>query len=263
MSSRTLAVAFALLVAGTAAARADAPPPSAPPPPAVYCCAAPSVWTGFYIGAHAGAGWSDPAWTFPLADVNFNALAGDGFSDSAVGSIFGGHLGANYQIHHFLIGAEVSWAGNRVAYTLTGPFAATPLDTFTVSTNDLLTVTGRIGFVHGNFLLYGKAGYASSNVELRAAANTGPTTANVEQRLHGYVVGAGLEMRMVSSIVFGLEYNFINLPGERFTGVTAGAVPGAAFNADIDDVSTHTFVARLSVLFGPNACCSEGLLGKY
>jgi opacity protein-like surface antigen len=245
MSSRTLAVGIALL-AGTVVARADGLPAPAPPPPAVACCQAPPVWTGVYIGAHAGAGWSDLGWTL--------APPGPSFSELAVGSIFGGQLGVNYQIHRFLIGAEVSWAGNRVAATDGAPVA--PFTAFTVSTNDLLMVAGRFGLVHDNLLLYGKAGYASSNVEARASA--APTAGSAEQRLHGYVVGAGLEMRMVSNLIFGLEYNYINLPGDRFT-----ATAPVPFTADIGDIATHTLTARLSILFGPAACCSEGLLGKY
>jgi hypothetical protein len=55
----------------------------------------------------------------------------------------------------------------------------------------------------------------------------------------------------------------VSLPGDRFTAVTGGTAPGLPFNADIGDLHMHSFVARLSILFGPNACCGEGVLGKW
>ena len=48
-----------------------------------------SNWTGFYAGAHAGAGWSD---------------------DNA-GFIGGGQVGFNYQINQWVFGVEGDLAG--------------------------------------------------------------------------------------------------------------------------------------------------------
>ena len=260
MNSRALALAIALL-ALPSAARADGPPPVALPPPAVACCAPPTPWTGFYIGTHAGASWADPDWTFPVPAETFNP--GQNFSTSARGPIWGGHIGFNYQIHHFLIGTEVSYAGSRLSDTITSDLPNLPPDqgTYTVAQNDLFTVTGRLGFVHSNFLLYGKAGYANSSMEVKFASTEG-TTASATRRESGWTVGGGVEARMISNIIFGLEYNYVNLPGDRFSASAAGTTPGQ-FTADISDIHEHTFLARLSVLFGPSACCSEGLLGKY
>ena len=262
MLGRTLAVAAAIMAAPLAAS-ADGPPPSRPLPPATaaYCCEQPAVWTGFYIGTHIGAAWSDPDWGFPFVE-SFNTAAGQNFSTSASGLLWGGHLGLNYQINRFLIGAEVSYAGNRLSSLVTGPFPPATTDQFVIDAADLFTATGRVGIIHGQYLLYGKAGYASSLIELNAASGGG-VTAQASRRESGWTVGGGLEARMVSNIIFGLEYDFVSLGSDRFTTVTSGTVPGGPFNADIDNLHMHTFVARLSVLFGPHACCSEGLIGKY
>jgi outer membrane immunogenic protein len=264
MNSRALAIAAALII-GPSAASADGPPPPPPPAAATYCCdQALPLWTGVYIGTNVGGAWSDPHWQLPFVDVFNTTVAGQGFSLSPSGAIWGGHLGLNYQIHHFLIGAEASYAGNRSRVALTGPFPATPTDQFSIGATDLFTATGRIGVVafHDQFLFYGKGGYASSLVEARAASSSG-ATAKASQRENGWVVGAGLESRMVSNIIFGLEYNYVSLPGDRFSGVTGGAAPPSAFNFDINNLQMHTITARLSVLFGPHACCGDGLIGKY
>ncbi len=256
MNTRALAVIVAL-TAIPYAARADEPPPSAP---VAYCCEPPSIWTGVYIGGHVGASWGDPTWTFPFLEA-FNTAPGQNFSATAQGAIAGGQIGVNYQISHFLMGVEASYAGSRFSYTVVGPIV-NPTDRFTVDTSDLLMGTGRLGFVHGQYLFYGKAGYANANVEVKAARSTA-ITASASHREGGWTVGGGLESRIISNIIFGLEYNYVSLPGDRFTTVTGGTLPSTAFNADIDSVHMHTVVARLSILFGPHACCGEGVLGKW
>ena len=261
MKIRALAVIAAVMAIPTVSL-ADEPPPSGPPPApvAAYCCEPPAIWTGVYIGGHVGGAWGDPNWTFPFIE-SFNTAAGQNFSTPGEGAIAGGQIGFNYQIRHFLMGVEASYAGSRFSDTVAGPIATNPLDRFTI-TSDLLMVTGRLGLVHGQYLFYGKAGYASANVEVKAGSSTG-ATAFASHRENGWTVGGGLESRIISNIIFGLEYNYVSLPGDRFTAVTGGAVPGAPFNADIGDLHMHTFLARLSILFGPSACCGEGVLGKW
>jgi opacity protein-like surface antigen len=126
-----------------------------------------------------------------------------------------------------------------------------------------ILVTGRLGVVVGQSLFYARGGYASSSIELNAASATLPVTANISQRESGWIVGGGLEARIVSNLIFGLEYNYISLPTERFSTITAGAIPNVPLHLNFEDLHAHTVTARLSILFGPQACCIEGLLGKY
>jgi outer membrane immunogenic protein len=262
MNSRALVVAATLIFAPSVAS-ADGLPPPPPPAAEVYCCEPTlPLWTGVYLGTNIGGAWSKPDWQFPFVEA-FSTAPGQSFSPSASGWIWGGHVGLNYQIHHFLIGAEASYAGNRLKDTVTGPFAAAPTDQFIIGATDLFTATGRVGIVafHNQFLFYGKGGYANSLVEVNATSTS--VTARAKQRENGWVVGGGIESRMVGNILFGLEYNYVNLPGDRFTGVTGGTGPAGPFNFDINNLQMHTVTARLSILFGPHGCCSEGLIGKY
>jgi opacity protein-like surface antigen len=157
---------------------------------------------------------------FPFAEA-FTTAAGQSFSPSASGAIWGGHLGVNYQIRHFVIGAEASYAGGRLSESITGPFAVAPQDHFAIGATDLFTTTGRIGLLtfHDQYLFYGKGGYASSLVEVNATSSTG-VTARASHRENGWLIGAGLESRMVSNIIFGLEYNYLSFSGDRISGVT-------------------------------------------
>jgi outer membrane immunogenic protein len=272
MQIRALVAAAAALVI-TTAAQADGPPPGPPPPVAIACCGPPALWTGVYLGTHIGGGWSDPTWSFPLVE-DFSTIPGQSFSPSASGLIWGGHVGINYQFHgNLLVGAELGYAGNRLSARTMGPFPGAPLDQFHLDGSDLFTLAARFGYVfHDQYLFYGKAGFASSLLEARAlstsvlpAGGIATIAAHAQDRENGWLVGVGFESRVISNIIFGVEYNYIDFSDGSFSGVTGGTAPGAGgpFNADIGNLHMQTFVARLSILFGPQACCSEGVLGKY
>ena len=260
MNIRLLTAAIALGVVPLAA-HADGLP-SAPAPAATYCCAyAPGPdWTGFYAGLHLGGVRSDTNWSFPFAE-SFSA-AGQGFSFSRDGAIFGGHVGGNYQISHILVGVELTGAFAGLDETRIGPLVGAPLNRAKIDSSDLFTLTGRLGYVHDKFLFYGKGGVASGGVDVSATTTSG-ITASANRRDIGWTLGTGVEMRLLSEVLFGIEYNFIDFPGNRFTSTTGGTTANLPFHADIGDIHAQTVVARISVLFGPNACCNEGLLGKY
>ena len=96
---RLFAAGVALLALGGAAAAADlypapyyrAPPPAYPP---LY------TWTGFYLGLNGGGAFGSSTWD----------TAG---SITTSGGLVGGTVGYNYQINHFVVGAEadIDWAG--------------------------------------------------------------------------------------------------------------------------------------------------------
>src|SRR5215468_12265454 len=99
------------------------PPP--PPIPLVY------NWTGFYAGAHAGAGWSD----------------GDGSGSS--GFVGGGQIGFNYQINQWVLGVEGDFAGttikNSVNATVVGP-GAVITGNAEASLDWVFTLAPRVGY---------------------------------------------------------------------------------------------------------------------
>ena len=83
----------------------------------------PNNWTGAYVGAHAGYGWS--AWdgkqeytdaaSVPL--VPFGPFDTSSHTINANGALAGGEIGYNYQIGRVVVGVEGdgSWADLRAA----------------------------------------------------------------------------------------------------------------------------------------------------
>jgi opacity protein-like surface antigen len=244
MQSRSLLIAATLLLL-PGAAIADGMPSRA----SDACCQVPT-WSGVYAGFHAGGAWADTAWTFPFVET-FNTAPGQHFSTNPHGAIVGMQAGINYQIGFFLLGAEASFAGSNMQDTLTGPISpALPSDRLRTEVSNLFTTVGRIGVVADKFLLFGKGGYANSNVDVKALS--GPPvpgiTATANRPADGWVLGGGLEYRLRRSLVLGVEYSYVDLSGTRFSTTTGGAVPGGPFNVDLGDVRFQTVTARLSIL---------------
>jgi opacity protein-like surface antigen len=152
---------------------------------------------------------------------------------------------------------ELTYLASRVASQTTGPLAAFPNDRFDIRATDEFTVAGRAGFVHGQYLFYGRAGYASAAVETTASSPIIDISGHVSRRESGWLVGGGMEGSIYSHVLFGLEYNYIAFFDSRFAGVTTGAVAGLPFTTDLGDFHQHTVTARLSVLFNPLTCCAR------
>ena len=89
---RSLLVVSALLVAGALPALAADLPVKAPIAPPVPV----PTWTGFYVGLHAGYGWSDVDWQ----EGGFSA------SHSGEGALAGGQVGFNLQAGRLVYGIE-------------------------------------------------------------------------------------------------------------------------------------------------------------
>jgi outer membrane immunogenic protein len=162
-----------------------APPP--PPPPPIW------TWTGFYIGAHVGAGWSrqefttaDPKCFGGLVDSEFDGFGCENSkrgSHNAIGGLGGAQVGFNWQtgIIVFGIEAQYSWArlkGDHADSTLLvlHEFDTDISDLYQLNTQSRFsseikgigTIAGRLGIVSGPqdrtmFYVKGGAAYAKEN----------------------------------------------------------------------------------------------------
>jgi len=224
-------VALAALACGPALA-ADLParramPVKAPPPVATYY-----DWSGIYIGAHVGGGWSEKCFTF--------AGASDGCHD-ADGWLAGGQIGFNYQVGQFVFGAEFSgsWAD------INGSHGAllTPGDSYKTDLNTLLMFTGRVGMAVDRLLIYVTGGGAWVRDEF-SYTSPGVGTATTKQNRSGWTVGAGLEYGLSPNWSIAAQYNFIDL-GDK--DVTFGA-PFAFTDRVEQDI--HLATVRLNYRFG-------------
>ena len=222
MKSILLGAVALLALAGSAAA-ADMQPrpytkaPAYTPPQVIY------NWTGFYIGGHVGG-----------------AFAGDSSFQSSDARFLGGVQGGfDYQFApNWVVGIEAQYS-----WLPTNNNGATfPLGTQVTSNTDQLgSVTGRIGYTWGPTLLYAKGGYAWRNGGLGVNVAGVPTgfTATGNNK-DGYTVGAGLEYMFAPNWSAKAEYMYYNFGDARFTA-PAALVPAGSFTTD-----DHVFKAGVN-----------------
>ena len=211
MGQKLLSIAI-LLALGTPALSADLEPSPVRAPAQVVAPVSVFSWTGFYIGAHGGGGWSkwsgmDP--TDPAAGWS---------SANASGGIAGGQVGGNYQISNFVIGLEGTYAWSGITLNSNGPFAGGAGFSLTLKNDYVATVAGRLGVAFERVLLYGKGGAAftrdkySGNNGL-AGALAGSTSGSFDRT--GWLAGAGVEWMFLPNWSVKGEYNYM-----RFGSVT-------------------------------------------
>jgi outer membrane immunogenic protein len=249
-----LAGVAAVASLGYSASAADLGVRAAPPPPP------PPSWTGFYIGAHAGAAWQQSSnWTFQdpngiIAPIGLNQVG-----NNALGGVGGFQIGYNWQfLPAWVAGIEgdISWASlsdHRTAGPLTFGAGATgnlgaagivPNTSVQMSANTqwLSSVRAKLGFTGWwNTMFYATGGVAWADIEYAAQeANVPPTFATVftsvtsfDQIKTGWVAGAGWEWMATTNILLRAEYLFYNFHAgsdrSAFLNPNPGAFP-AAFN---------------------------------
>jgi outer membrane immunogenic protein len=210
---------FALLLAATGFALASAPALAADfgdleplPTPDVSVAEPANDWSGFYLGALLGYSWGD-ADADPFGDVEAEGIDG------------GGYAGATWQFGNFVLGAEADVIASGV-----------DSDDGAVAVEQGLngSLRARAGIALDQFLLYGTAGGAISEVELSGFG------ASDEETLLGWTAGAGAEAMITDNITARVEYRYTDYEDQTFT------LGGAATESDL---STHSVRAGVGVQF--------------
>jgi outer membrane immunogenic protein len=217
---------FALAGSAMAADIAPRPYTKAPiytPPQVVY------NWTGFYIGGHLGG-----------------AFAGNNGLQGSSGRFLGGVQGGfDYQFApNWVTGieAQYSWLSNNNNNGVLFPGGTL----ITGNSNQLGSVTGRLGYTWGPALLYAKGGYAFRDNDHIGVSVGGVPVAFTTNANHkdGYTVGAGLEYMFAPNWSAKAEYQYYNFGSTNFTGGPAEIV-GSRFRDD-----EHTVKAGINYRFG-------------
>jgi outer membrane immunogenic protein len=178
-------IALVALNAGGSALAADLPVKARPlPPPPAFS------WTGFYIGAHLGAGWARSRWQDLDPFCTFGDIrcldTGDTLgAHTPIGVLAGGQVGANWQIGAVVLGleAQFSWAD------LKGEHQHTNFDDFTNNTDGIDPP--------GSRLLFTNSSSREVNISTRTkylgtiAARFGITSDLMDRTLFYFKAGAG------------------------------------------------------------------------
>ena len=158
-------------------------------------------WTGVYVGAHAGWGWTKEDYTL--------AAFGPGASSIPIGSVNGldrdnflggGQIGFNWQTGNWVFGVEGDWSwtnsSTSTAVAGTGGTTATSSPTPTGTPPRLVASVTR----RNSWLVYAKGGAAWMNVDYSSSTTVtgfGSGNSNVNSVTRsGWTLGAGIEQSL-------------------------------------------------------------------
>jgi outer membrane immunogenic protein len=224
-----LPAAAAFLVLAAPAFAADIPARTYTKAPVYTAPQAVYNWTGFYVGGHLGG-----------------AFPGDNNLQSSDARFLGGVQGGfDYQFaNNWVLGAEAqySWLPGNSGGGLVFPGGTV----VTSNTDQLGSVTGRLGYAFGPALLYGKGGYAwRGNNNLGVSVGGAPVAFTTDaNRRDGYTVGAGVEYLFAPNWSAKGEYQYYNFGNTSFTSGPA-PIAGSRFRDD-----EHTVKLGINYRFG-------------
>ena len=253
-------IALTALVAGPATA-ADLPVrgPVYTPPPAVALY----NWSGCYIGANVGGGWTSNSNTFgdPLPDPVTYGFAPINIGTNGSGVVAGGQAGCNLQVaSNFVVGIEgdLSWSGVKGEGTA-GPiesipagagFVAGSVATSTHKVAWLGTVRGRAGVAFDTLLIYMTAGvaWASLNTTADEVFLTGVSNpGSLDSSRIGWVGGVGLEYALTYNWIVRGEYLYHQFASDTFVGYRVPVLP--TFGVQYTTSRTNLSVARIGLSY--------------
>ncbi|MBC6715776.1 MULTISPECIES: outer membrane protein [Aurantimonas] len=234
--------------------------PPAPAPMAIEPVATTATWTGLYIGGQAGVAFGNDSGSIGFDPGNNGAFGNgtlDNGDDSDAGFIGGAHIGYDYQINDFVVGAvaDINYIDAETKRSYTTPGGST----FSADSeiNYLGTVRARVGYAMDSVLLYGTGGLAYAGVDNNMSAPTGTEfngytfEQDEDDTDIGYAVGGGVDVMATNNISFGVEYLYTNLGSndQTVTGTNGTNTVNFTSESNDDDLDFHTIWAKASYRF--------------
>jgi outer membrane autotransporter protein len=184
-------------------------------------------WTGFYIGAFAGADYGS-------AKIDFPGIGAAG--PQVAGALVGGTLGYNWQFGSWVLGVEgdAGWTNARGSVACSGALS-TPggIGGFLAGTDCadradfLATATARLGYAWGRALYYAKAGGAWTHEtftvtcnNLFGSCNGGPAAGAqsvASDDRAGWTIGYGVEFALTANWSAKGEVSYIDFGNKTMT----------------------------------------------
>lgn len=156
---------------------------------------------------------------FGLDSVDTGVNGTDEFDGNSEDIFYGGAIGYDYQGSLVAVGveAEIAGSGQSIEDSATDVVidGSTYSGTARVDSGTEYYIGGRVGFVAGRGLLYGKAGYAMSSIDidLDGTVDGVPESFNADIDLDGLRLGVGYEYHFTDLVYVKGEYRYTDYSG--------------------------------------------------
>ncbi len=199
--------------------------------------AAPISWDGFYLGAHLG--YADGEFTNYDKSSSHCWYCEANYGSDTNGIIGGGTVGYNFTAGQILLGVEGELGISKISGSATDTTYYDPyLPKTSVDMNYYGTVAGRLGYIVGDFLLYGKAGWGFMNADMNWKDPGYDAHASGSEFLNTWVYGGGVEYAYSPSVSVKLEYLRFQLDQTETMNIQDDEYPGYKQKIGIDGVNT-------------------------
>jgi outer membrane immunogenic protein len=196
------------------------------------------------FGGNLGWAWGHADWCTDATIPNCTTAPADVVSQKPNGLVGGGQIGVRYQFNNFVIGAEGMFDAMNLSETSPGIVSGFPGRIRSTAFNDLYSATGQLGYKWGPALIYGKGGWAGTEIEFSANnTNVGGFSLNATHRASGWTAGGGVEYMMSPYLSVGVEYDYYRFDdiGNITNLRNSGGIPiGCGFCGISTNVQTVT-----------------------
>lgn len=199
-----------------------------------------TVWTGPYVGVHAGGAWGNvditDVYEFPIDPTVKSNLRN-------TGGIGGVQVGYNIQRGKFIYGIEGDLGYLGLSESKTTTLQHNLNATYELSGGLYGDLAGRLGYTANNTLFYLKGGAAfldmgyDSHYRGSSGGGTQRYDFNHSETMWGWTLGAGIEHKLSSSLSLKAEYQHFDFGSTSFEHVNArpnnGGWTQLTTNADV------------------------------
>jgi outer membrane immunogenic protein len=240
------AVALLLSIGSFSAAVAADLPVKAPPIVAVEY-----NWTGIYGGINAG--WIDDQYHWQYTNPSPVTCCAP-FSASHDGLLLGGHVGAQYEFNHIVVGVEAAIMNGPDNLTKTVGCVAPNSLTIgcQIRRDTIITAGGRLGYAWDKWMVFGSGGWAGTTINTNLVNIAGPPFDPTWSRYDGWYAGFGFEYMLfkgpLADVIVGAEYQHIDF-GTRLDRSSLDGFFPCPPGVNCRNVSATEDIARARVSF--------------
>lgn len=242
--------AFAAILIAAPALAADLPSRKEAP---VYIAPVPVFsWTGFYVGADIGGGWSE----VNTKPYGLNGIYLGSANTSSAGVVGGGRVGYNYQFNQFVIGVEGDFYGTSIGKTTNyaSPLLYNAYSSVKTNQDWLASINGTLGYAIDRTLIYAIGGVAWAGASATWNSTVANASFNINHTYTGYDVGGGVQYAFTPNWIGRVEYRHYGFGSWNYGSNAVLSRTGATLNDNV-------FTVGVSYKFGGPAAAP--VVAKY